>query len=161
MGSRRFRLFGQAVHGALLLALLGAGGCTTSGPVATQAKDQAAKLQSVPPDQAALYLLRPHGFYGSAVIYELIVDGESRTQLGPGNYAFKLVKPGEHAIVVGCRCSRPAQLTLPAAAGKAHFVRMEGDFFRMPGDPSVKLTVVPPEDGRAALQDLRLVDWIR
>ena len=152
---------GLAAPWILLLVVLASGGCTTTGPVATKAQDDAAKAQVVPPDQAALYLVRPHGFYGSAVIYELIVDGGPRTKLGPGNYAFELVKPGEHAIEVGCRCSRPARMTLSAAPGKAYFVTMEGDFFRMPGDPTVKLTVLPPEEGYAALQDLRLVDWIR
>jgi hypothetical protein len=150
---------GRTAQWVLLLVVLGSGGCTTTGPVATKAKDDAAKAQVVPPDQAALYLVRPHGFYGSAVIYELIVDGGLRTKLGPGNYAFRLVKPGEHAIEVGCRCSRPAQMTLSTAPGKAYFVTMEGDFFRMPGDPTVKLTVLQPEEGRAALEDLRLVDW--
>lgn len=161
MGSQIVRLFGKAAQSVLLLVLLGLAGCTATGPVASEAKDHAAKLQAVPPDQAGLYVFRPHGFYGSAVLDELIVDGKSRTALGPGNYAFKLVKPGEHAIVVSCRCSKPAQMTLSTAPGKAYFVIVEGDFWRGPGDPSSKLTVVQPEEGRAALQDLRLVDWIR
>jgi len=145
----------------VLLALLGIAGCV-SGPVAPEAMDRAAKSQVVPPDQAALYLLRSNSFYGAAILKEVTVDGGSRTHLGPGNYALILVAPGEHRIsVVGCNCpgDTPAVMTLLTEAGKRYFVGVEGDFTRMPGDPASKLVIVPSEEGPAALKDLRLVRW--
>ena len=160
MAWRMVRSLGRAAQCLLLLALLGSGGCAVTGPVATESMDHAAKVQVVPPDKAALYLFRPNSFYGQAVLDELIVDGEARTHLGSGNYAFRLVKPGEHAIVVNCGCSRPSQMTLPTEPGKAYFVSIAADFWRMPGDPTYKFTQLPPGEGRAALRDLHLVEWI-
>lgn len=154
---------GRAGLCVVLLAVLGVAGCA-SGPVAPEAMDRAAKSQVVPPDQAALYLLRANSFYGAAVLKELTVDGGSRTHLSPGNYALILVAPGEHRIsVVGCNCpgDRPAEMTLPTDPGKRYFVSIEGDFTRMPGDPASKLVLMPPEEGSAALKELRLVRWIQ
>lgn len=163
MGSKIAQSLGRAGLCCLLVALLGVGGCV-SGPVAPEAMDRAAKSQVVPPDQAALYLYRVNSFYGAAVLYEVTVDGGSKAHLGPGNYALILVAPGEHRIsVFGCNCpgDKPAAMTLPTDPGKRYFISMEGDFTRMPGDPASKLTQVPPEEGMAALKEMRLVRWER
>jgi len=120
--------------------------------------DRAAKSAVVPEGKAALYIMRS---YGNFVLYKIVVDGQSETLLAPGNYAFKLVSPGTHAILVDCGCNRTNQTSIETRSGQEHFVSVEALSRRGINDPVAGFTELAPTKGREALGELRLVRWMR
>ena len=140
--------------GAWLATCLAISGCAANGPLAPEDMDRAAKSAVVPEGKAALYIMRS---YGKLVLYKIVVDGQSETVLAPGNYAFKLVSPGTHAILVDCGCNRTNQTSIETRSGREQFVSVESNSSRGGAD----FTELAPTKGREALGELRLVRWMR
>lgn len=140
---------------AWLVTCLAVAGCAASGPLAPEDMDRAAKSAVVPEGKAALYIIRPDYSYGSLVLFKIVLDGQSETVLGPGNYAFKLVSPGTHAILVECACAN--RISIETRSGQEHFVSVEPNSLTGGED----FTELAPTKGREALKKERLVRWLR
>jgi hypothetical protein len=87
-----------------LLLIMCAGGVMLAGcatvPMATAVQDIEAKSFAPTPGKANLYIARRNAYFGSAITFQIMVDGYPIGAIGPGTYHLIAVEPGQHSILV-------------------------------------------------------------
>lgn len=88
----------KAARPLLIIAAAAVSGCAATVSMAPAAEDVAAKQFMPAAGEANIYIVREDRFTGSAVAFEIQVDGTSVGSLAPGTYLLIEVDPGEHVI---------------------------------------------------------------
>jgi hypothetical protein len=75
--------------------------CATGKPM-TPDEQQVAQTFALPnnPSVTRVYIVRPPGFVGSAVLTQVLVDGRMAGAVGPGNYFVLDLPTGEHVFAL-------------------------------------------------------------
>lgn len=147
---------------ATLLVVLFLVACA-SGPTAPTAEDADAKTFVIPDDKAAIYVYRTKFDLLFTEMVQIEIDrGEKLAAIGPGDYVWLLVEPGDHEILArgqGSLTPDPAVVIVGAEAGEKRYVQLALN----PGwgNDGVDLDLVPYNQGRAAIANSKLVQWIR
>jgi hypothetical protein len=108
--------------GAVVILLVS--GCTATVEMASQEADSAAKLFDPSQEEANLYVTRKDQFTGSAVLFQIAVDGRLEGGLAPGTYRVISVAPGRHVISVTTAENQSTQ-AVDAAAGECYFFEVK------------------------------------
>jgi hypothetical protein len=149
--------------GAFLIAVFGC----ASGPVSDANLDQQAKAFGASPGMAAIYIYRPTGVWGAALLFGITVDDNSRGVLGPGNFLVIEVEPGAHNVYGEFNMSElgtpgetiPVYLEIDTAPDRLYFVKHDVKVVRMTNQ--LTLDIVDEPTGRKAIQGSKLVNWVR
>jgi hypothetical protein len=105
----------------MLIAALAVGGCA-SVPMADKSADREAKLFTVKPGLANIYIYRTDSI-GSAVAIPVLLDGVIVGNTAKQTFLVKQVHPGRHTII--SRAEIDARLDVAAVAGQNYFVWQE------------------------------------
>jgi len=128
-------------------------GCA-SVPTADPALDAAAKALTPPAGMGSIYVCRGGGV-GTALRFQLAVDGLTKGALAPGTYQWITVAPGEHSIVAS-GSENSAEVKVTVEAGKNYFFRMGVNMGVMTG--RVRLDPIPEDEGRERVAKSKLAD---
>ena len=109
-----------AFAGTFVAAVLLISGCAATVEMATPELDQAAKTYVPPEGQANIYVTRKDQFTGSAVLFQVVVDGRMLGAIAPGTYHMMSVEPGRH-IVAATSMENQASQKIEAEAGHCYF----------------------------------------
>lgn len=110
--------------GLSAVVLLLVSGCAATVELAAPDEDTAAKLFNPPQDKANLYITRKSGFAGSAILFQVVVDGRVEGGLAPGTYRVVSVQPGRHVVSVTTAENQSTQ-TVDAVAGECYFYEVK------------------------------------
>lgn len=92
MSRRRTALLWLCVVGMLFA------GCAASVPLTPADLDVEAKRFTPPSGRSNIYVFRGGAFGGSAIAFQIIVDGKVIGSIAPGTYHLIVVEPGDHSI---------------------------------------------------------------
>lgn len=138
----------------LLLVLLS--GCAsvtpTSLPLASLDEDKDAKMFTVIPDKAVLYIYRDQ-FSGSAWQIPVAINGIFIGKTGGYTFFKKILPPGQY--VIETRAENVEQKTVVLDAGKAYYVRHETKMGMV--KPRAELHLVDEVTGREGVKKSRLL----
>jgi hypothetical protein len=147
----------------ILLVVLFLVGCA-SGPTAPPAEDADAKTFVIPDDKAAIYVYRTKFDLLFTEMVQIEIDrGEKMAVVGPGEYVWFLVEPGDHEVLArgqqGFLTPVPVAVVVLAEAGEKQYVQLALN----PGwgNDKVDLDLVPYNQGRTAIANSTLVQWFR
>lgn len=124
MRSGQFRNKMAWLAGLSAVAMLLASGCAATVELAAPDEDTTAKLFNPPQDKAGLYITRKSGFAGSAILFQVVVDGRVEGGLAPGTYRVVSVQPGRHVVSVTTAENQSTQ-TVDAVAGECYFYEVK------------------------------------
>lgn len=111
---------GVIVAGVCLAAFLLLSGCAATVEMATPELDQAAKTYVPPEGKANIYVTRKDQFTGSAVLFQVVVDGRMLGAIAPGTYHMMSVDPGRHVVAATSMENQTSQ-KIEAEAGHCYF----------------------------------------
>lgn len=124
----------SVLRGALVgFALLGCVGVTTGCGSSLGATFR--PLEQVPPEQAVVYVYRPRGFAGSAVVYTVNANGVPISKLPTGSYFTYVTAPGE--IEFSAKTEVTNSIVVSAQAGGTYYVRGGVTMGAFVGHPSL------------------------
>jgi hypothetical protein len=139
-----------------LLALAGAvlvTGCATTIPPAAPELDQAAKTFSAPPDKAGLYIYR-NEFLGSAIKFEVFLDGKRLGEMPSKTYFYVEVPPGKHNVTG--TAENTSSLDFEVLPGRLYYVWQEAKMGLLYSRNLVQL--VDESVGRAGVMECRRIE---
>jgi hypothetical protein len=103
--------------GGMILA-----GCATV-PMATVEQDIEAKSFTSIPGKSNLYIARRNAYFGAAITFRIMVDGNPIGSIGPGTYHLVAVEPGQHSILVSSN-ENSDQVMFEASAEKSYYFQV-------------------------------------
>jgi hypothetical protein len=129
------------------MAAVALAGCA-SVSLAPDELDARAKLFSLPPQKANIYVTRQFA-PGSVHLYQVFLDGKLAGSIAPITYLMFEVEPGNHQVVVTGQESQHA-VTVAVTAGESQFLDVELGLGWMV--PRAELVLMSPKDGRAVVE---------
>ena len=146
---------GVLIAGTCLATLLLLSGCAATVEMATPELDQAAKTYVPPEGQANIYVTRKDQFTGSAVLFQVVVDGQMLGAIAPGTYHMMSVEPGRHVIAATSMENQTSQ-KIEAEAGHCYFFEVTPKT----GWMAARVDVQPMSEteGRAAVSENSLAE---
>ncbi|MDH3275161.1 MAG: DUF2846 domain-containing protein [Gammaproteobacteria bacterium] len=135
----------------IAVAMLLVSGCAATIELASPEEDVAAKLFAAPEGKANLYVTRKDQFTGSAVLFQVVVDGRVEGGLAPGTYRMITVEPGRHIVSVTTAENQSTQ-KIDAVAGKCYFFEVKPKI----GMIAARVEVIPlsePDGQKAVAQN--------
>lgn len=102
------------------IALLG---CASTVPVASPAADARAKQFAAPVGKSMIYVVRSPGRYGSAILFQVGLDGKPLGGIASKTYFAVAVDPGDH-VVTASGSENQDELRLTTEPDKLYFVRV-------------------------------------
>jgi hypothetical protein len=136
----------------LAFALLGAG-CAAHVPMAPPLADSQAKAFQPQPDAAALYVVRPGNYFGSAIMFQVAVDGQVMGHLATKTYLLLPLAPGTHTVVASSN-ENSARETVTLHPGQFAFVALAPRMGMV--SARVALQVLDADTGQRAVAKSRL-----
>ena len=94
-------------------------GCATV-PMATVAQDIEAKSFTPASGMANLYIARRNAYFGSAIAFQIMVDGMPIGSIGPGTYHLISIEPGQHSILASSN-ENSERVVFEAAVEKSYY----------------------------------------
>lgn len=144
---------------AMVLTL--AVGCTATVSMAPEAEDQAAKEFVPAAGTANLYVARKDSFVGSALAFEVKLDGDSVGSVATGTFVLIEMQQGQH--IVSCHTSENQDIEkLTAISGENYFMELTPKMGMMSG--RCELNKLDSETGRQLVlagsmaEDLQIED---
>lgn len=130
--------------GAMLM-VLAVTGCATTGAAY-------APVQDVPAEQAIIYVYRIPAFTGSAISYDVKLNGEFMGKLKNGAYFYAVVDPGSHVLSAKTEVERTVDINVEA--GETYYVRGGVVFGVMVGRPS--MLIIPNETAENEITECKM-----
>jgi len=98
--------------------------CASGQPTSVQ-QDSEAKMFTAPSDagKGRVYVVRPAGFAGAAILTQIVVDGRIAAAVGPKNYFVLDLSAGDH-IFAPLGQSKQQSLRLNVEPGKLYFIEV-------------------------------------
>ncbi len=112
-------------------------GCAATVPVMEDKFDADAKSFKTEKNKANIYVVREDAFAGSAVLFQVLIDGKVRGAIAPGTYLLFKVKPGSHSVAVITQ-ENAESVKISARTGKNYFVEITPTMGWMAARVSVK-----------------------
>jgi hypothetical protein len=128
-------------------------GCATVIPPAAPELDQAAKTFTAPAEKAGLYIYR-NELLGSAIKFEVALDGKRLGELPSKNYFYVEVPPGKHTVTG--KAENESSVEFEALPGRLYYVWQEAKMGVFIARNLVQL--VDEKVGRAAVMECRRID---
>ena len=97
-------------------------GCA-SAPLASESADLSAKRFSPPSDKSNIYIVREDALLGSAILYQITLDGRMIGGIVAGTYLLAEVTPGRHVVSV-FTVENEESVPIEATAGRNIFVEV-------------------------------------
>ncbi len=94
--NRQLRSLSPVVFILFLGAILG--GCAASVPIMSKEHDIAAEKFQPLSGKGNIYVVREDAFTGSAIAFEIDLDGKGRGSVAPGTYLLFALAPGRHVV---------------------------------------------------------------
>ena len=143
--------------GVCAAALLLVSGCAATVELASPMQDEAAKTFVAPEGKANIYVTRKEQFTGSAVLFQIVVDGRLQGGIAPGTYHLVAVDPGRHSVSVTTAENQSTE-QVDAVAGQNYFFEVKPKM----GWMAARAEVVPmsESEGRAAIAENALAESI-
>jgi hypothetical protein len=131
-----------------IVALLLVSGCAATIDLASAEDDAAAKRFTTPQGESNIYITRKEQFTGSAVLFQVAVDGRMQGGIAPGTYHVVSVAPGLHSVSVTTSENQSMQ-KVDTLAGENYFFEVKPKM----GWIAARAEVVQltESDGRAAI----------
>ena len=120
------------------------GGCAATVPMMSVEQDAAAKTFQTASGKANIYIVRKQEFAGSAVLFDVDLNGRSFGGVAPGTYHLLELSPGKYTVSVTTRENRDHEI-IEAAEGKNYFVEIKPKMGWIAARVSVDL--IDPVDG--------------
>jgi uncharacterized lipoprotein YajG len=139
------------------LAILLVSGCAATVELASTSEDEAAKTFVTPQGEANIYVTRKDKFTGSAVLFQVVVDGRVEGGIAPGTYHVVTVTPGTHSVSVTTAENQSTQ-QVDAVAGQNYFFEVKPKMGWM--SARVEVVQLSEEEGRAAVAENSLAEDI-
>lgn len=146
---------GIVLAGVCIAALLLVSGCAATVEMATPELDQAAKTYVPSEGHANIYVTRKDQFTGSAVLFQVVVDGRMLGAIAPGTYHMMSVEPGRHVVAATSMENQSSQ-KIDAEAGHCYFFEVTPKS----GWMAARVDVAPMSEaaGRAAVAENSLAE---
>lgn len=112
-------------------------GCAATTPMMEDRFDADAKSFKTAKNKANIYVVREDAFAGSALLFQVLLDGKVRGAIAPGTYLLFDVKPGPHTVAVITQ-ENAESAKISASAGKNYFVEVTPTMGWMAARVSVK-----------------------
>lgn len=103
--------------------IVGVGKAMSRVPMANIERDAQAKTFATNPDKANLYVYRNEADFGSALRFDLEIDGKQIGAIASSTFAVLEVDPGKHAVIG--KAENDFTLEVAAQAGKNYFIWQE------------------------------------
>lgn len=158
MRERNFAANSYLMVFAGAVAVLLVSGCAATIELASTHEDAAAKSFVPPPGEANIYITRKDQFAGSAVLFQVVVDGRVEGGIAPGTYHVVAVKPGPHSVTVTTAENQSTQ-KVEALAGENYFFEVKPKMGWMAARAEV--VQLSESDGRAAISENLLAQDIQ
>ena len=125
-------------------------GCAATTELATPEADAAAKTFIPVEGTANIYVTRKNQFTGSAVLFQVIVDGRVKGGIAPGTYHLATVDPGRHSVSVTTMENQSSQ-TIDAVAGESYFFEVKPKMGMM----AARAEIIPmtKDEGKVAIAE--------
>lgn len=123
----------QRILAISILLLLTA--CSASGQLASVQNDMRAKNFSAVADKGRIYVIRPSGIVGTAVLTHIMINGRLAAAVGPGNFFMLDVSKGSYifnVLALSLQGGQPHQFEINS--GEIYFIEVshvEGIFKRL------------------------------
>lgn len=139
-------------------AILLVSGCAATIDLASSEDDAAAKLFMPPQGESNIYVTRKSQFTGSAVLFQVVVDGRVEGGIAPGTYHVVSVEPGPHSVSVTTSENQSTQ-QVDVVAGENYFFEVKPKM----GWVAARAEVVQltESDGRAAIAENSLAKGLQ
>ncbi len=98
--------------------------CAATVPVMTDEYDAQAEAFEPKQGEANIYVVRDGSFAGSAVLFQIMLDGKIKDSVAPGTYLLLEVNGGPHTVAVMTR-ENVDRVRLEARAGSNYFIEVE------------------------------------
>ena len=98
--------------------------CAATVPVMTDEYDAQAEMFDPKQEGANIYVVRDGRFSGSAVLFQIMLDGKIKGSVAPGTYLLLEVGAGSHTVAVMTR-ENVDRVRLEAMAGSNYFIEVE------------------------------------
>lgn len=143
--------------GLCAAALLFVSGCAATVELAAPMQDDAAKTFVAPDGKANIYVTRENQFKGSAILFQIVVDGRVKGGIAPGTYHLVSVDPGLHSVSVTTAENQSTE-HVDAVAGQNYFFEVKPKM----GWAAARAEVVPmsESEGRAAITENAMAEGI-
>jgi hypothetical protein len=99
-------------------------GCAATVPVMPDQFDVEAEKFSPKSGKANIYVVRENVFEGSAIVFQVLLNGKVQGAIAPGTYFLFEVSPGSHAVAVITQESADSE-KFEAVAGKNYFIEIK------------------------------------
>jgi hypothetical protein len=99
-------------------------GCAATVPVMSDNFDAQAERFSPGQGKANIYVVRDSGFAGSAVLFQVLLNGRVEGAIAPGTYFLFEVPPGSHSIAVITQENADSE-KIQAREGKNYFIEIK------------------------------------
>ena len=130
------------------VAILFVSGCAATVELASAEEDEAAKIFIPPQGDANIYVTRKSEFKGSAVLFQVVVDGRIEGEIAPGTYHVVSVEPGPHSVSVTTLQNQSIQ-QIDVVAGENYFFDVRPKWGL--ADARADVVQLTESDGRAAI----------
>jgi len=110
--------------GLLLISIFLSGCMAASVPVMPDTYDAQAERFLTPKGKANIYVVREDAFAGSAIVFQVLVNGQVQGAIAPGTYFLFEVQPGVHTVASITQESADSE-TIQASAGSNYFVEIK------------------------------------
>lgn len=140
------------------IAILVLSGCAATVELASTTEDEAAKTFIPPQGEANIYVTRKSQFTGSAVLFQVVVDGRVEGGIAPGTYHVVPVKPGTHSVTVTTAENQSTQ-QVDAVAGENYFFEVKPKMGWM--SARVEVVRLTESEGQAAIAENSLAKDIQ
>lgn len=141
-------MFTTAILAVALAAVFS--GCTATVPMMDQQYDREAESFQPKPGKGNVYVVRSNAFGGSAVAFEIDLDGRGIGSIAPGTYHLCELVPGEHVIAV-TTAENADHVVLQVEEGNNHFIEVKPEWGWMSARASVE--EISAEEGRQMVID--------
>ena len=120
-------------------------GCSATVPLMDQQYDREAETFQPKPGKGNVYVARSNAFGGSAIAFEIDLDGRGVGSIAPNTYHLFELDPGQH-VIAATSAENADHVVLQVEQGQNHFIQVEPAWGMMAARVSVE--EIPPEKGR-------------
>ena len=106
--------------------------------MASSSQDAAAKLMIPPPEQSNIYIVRASGIWGSAISFQVFVNGQFIGTIAPGTFHMVTLDPGEHLVSVISN-ENAESLNVGTSEGNNYFIAVRPRSGAMTARVSIRL----------------------
>jgi len=136
----------------VLLIIIGVllSGCSATVPVMKHKFDADAKRFQPQQRKANIYVARENAFAGSAILFQVLLDGKVHGAIAPGTYLLFKVTPGSHTVAVITQ-ENADSAKIAVRPGKNYFIEIKPEMGWVAARVSVKQ--IGKERGRQLVID--------